>query len=504
MYSPLPPGTNPAQLPATGTSKDTMSAQSTASTLPPLGTGKHSRYLGIIALIATFGGLLFGYDTGVINGALEPMSRELGMDSTAQGWVTGSLAFAAAIGALGCGRISDRFGRRTTIIGLSTIFFIGALTCVFAPNVAVLITGRTLLGLAVGGASAVVPVFLAELAPYEIRGSLSGRNELMVVGGQLAAFIVNALIGNLWGEHDGVWRWMFAICTLPAIGLFVGMLRVPESPRWLLRVGRREQALEVMKRVRSAERAEAEIAEIERTLQEEARASQNSATDEENVGVRGWFVRILLVGILVGAGQQLTGINSIMYYGIKVLKEAGFSESAALIANIAPGTISVLGSILSLRLMDRVPRRVMAITGYASTAFFHVLIAGASMLLPADNAARPWILLVLIVCFVGAMQTCLNVSTWVIMSELFPLRVRAAGMGISAFSGWMMNGTLSLVFPVILGAVGLTGSFIGFAVVNVVIALLMFRNLPETRGVSLEQVERGVMDGSIYPSAGKR
>ena len=478
-----------------------MSAQSTASTLPPLGTGKHSRYLGIIALIATFGGLLFGYDTGVINGALEPMSRELGMDSAAQGWVTGSLAFAAAIGALVCGRISDRFGRRLTIIGLSTIFFIGALTCVFAPSMAVLITGRTLLGLAVGGASAVVPVFLAELAPYEIRGSLSGRNELMVVGGQLAAFIVNALIGNLWGEHDGVWRWMFAICTLPAIGLFVGMLRVPESPRWLLRVGRRAQAVEVMKRVRPAERAEAEIADIERTLQEEARASQNSAAGKESAGVRGWFVRILLVGILVGAGQQLTGINSIMYYGIKVLKEAGFSESAALIANIAPGTISVLGSILSLRLMDRVPRRVMAITGYASTAFFHLLIAGASMLLPADNATRPWILLVLIVCFVGAMQTCLNLSTWVIMSELFPLRVRAAGMGISAFSGWMMNGTLSLVFPVILGAVGLTGSFIGFAVVNVIIALLMFCNLPETRGVSLEQVERGVMDGSAYPFA---
>ncbi|MEZ7667926.1 MFS transporter, partial [Rothia sp. 27098_8_161] len=203
--------------------------------------------------------------------------------------------FAAAIGALTCGRISDRYGRRTTIIGLSTIFFIGALTCVFAPNVAVLITGRTLLGLAVGGASAVVPVFLAELAPYEIRGSLSGRNELMVVGGQLAAFIVNALIGNLWGEHDGVWRWMFAICTLPAIGLFVGMLRVPESPRWLLRVGKREQALEVMKRIRSTERAEAEIADIERTLQAEAATSQNDAAGKESVGVRGWFMRILLV-----------------------------------------------------------------------------------------------------------------------------------------------------------------------------------------------------------------
>ena len=475
-----------------------MSAQSTASTLPPLGTGKHSRYLGIIALIATFGGLLFGYDTGVINGALEPMSRELGMDSTAQGWVTGSLAFAAAIGALTCGRISDRFGRRTTIIGLSTIFFIGALTCVFAPNVAVLITGRTLLGLAVGGASAVVPVFLAELAPYEIRGSLSGRNELMVVGGQLAAFIVNALIGNVWGEHDGVWRWMFAICTLPAIGLFVGMLRVPESPRWLLRVGKREQALEVMKRIRSTERAEAEIADIERTLQAEA-TTQNNAAGKESVGVRGWFVRILLVGILVGAGQQLTGINSIMYYGIKVLKEAGFDEGSALIANIAPGAIAVVGSIFSLRMMERVNRRTMVIAGYSLTAFFHLLIGVASMLLPEGSPARPYIILALVVGFVGSMQTCLNVSTWVLMSELFPLRVRAVGMGLSAFCGWMMNGLLSLVFPVILGALGLTGSFFGFMVVNVLIAVLMWRNLPETRGKTLEDVEAGVISGAAYP-----
>jgi len=219
--------------------------------------------------------------------------------------------------------------------------------------------------------------------------------------------------------------------------------------------------------------------------------SRQTVSGLENIPREGGFIAV---------ANHLTDLDSLT--AMRALVDADVP-----VYSLAKSTlfkVPVLGSILSLRLMERVPRRVMVITGYSSTAFFHVLIAGASMLLPADNAARPWILLVLIVCFVGAMQTCLNVSTWVIMSELFPLRVRAAGMGISAFSGWMMNGVLSLAFPVILGAVGLTGSFIGFAVVNVVIALLMFRNLPETRGVSLEQVERGVMDGSIYPSAGKR
>lgn len=465
------------------------------NTLPALGTGAHTRRLGTIALIATFGGLLFGYDTGVINGALTPMSRELGMDAAAQGWVTGSLAFAAALGAVTTGRISDAAGRRKTIIGLSVLFFAGALTCVFTPNLALLITGRTLLGLAVGGASAVVPVFLAELAPYEIRGSLAGRNELMVVGGQLAAFIINAVIGNMWGEHNSVWRWMFAVCALPALALFIGMLRMPESPRWLVARGKHEQALAVMGTIRPPERAAAEIEHIAASLADTGASAENTGT----IRWEKWFVRILAVGVLVGAGQQLTGINSIMYYGIQVLQEAGFSESAALIANIAPGAIAVAGSILSLRLMERVPRRVMVITGYSLTAFFHLLIGVASLLLPAGSPARPYVILVLVVGFVGAMQTCLNVSTWVIMSELFPLRVRAVGMGLSALSGWLMNGVLSLFFPVILAGVGLTGSFFGFMVVNVLIAVLMWANLPETRGKTLEEVETAVVAGTAYP-----
>ena len=206
----------------------------TSSHLPPLTEGPHSRRLGVVALVATLGGLLFGYDTGVVNGAIEPMTADLGLETSGIGLITGSLLISAAFGALFTGKISDTWGRRKTILLLSILFFVGAVVCTLAPNLAVILVGRVMLGLAVGGASAVVPVFLAELAPFEIRGSLSGRNEMMIVVGQLAAFVINAIIGTLWGHHDHVWRYMLVICAIPAIFLFFGMLRMPESPRWLL------------------------------------------------------------------------------------------------------------------------------------------------------------------------------------------------------------------------------------------------------------------------------
>ncbi len=245
--------------------------------LPPVGEGPHRRRLGVLALVATFGGLLFGYDTGVINGALLPMKEELGLTNLTEGVVTSSLLFGAAVGAMLGGRIADGWGRRKTIILLAVTFFVGTLTCVFAPAFGVMVVGRVLLGLAVGGASTVVPVFLAELAPYEIRGSLSGRNELMIVIGQLAAFVVNAVIGNLWGEGNGVWRVMLAVCALPAVALFIGMLRVPESPRWLASKGRYGEALSVLGEIRSEERARAELDDIRRTNDLEARSSVSVA-----------------------------------------------------------------------------------------------------------------------------------------------------------------------------------------------------------------------------------
>ena len=250
--------------------------------LPPDTKGPHSSRLGLVAVVATFGGLLFGYDTGVINGALEPMKADLGLTSFTEGLVVSILIFGAAIGAIVGGKLSDLRGRRNNILIIALVFMVGTLGCVLSPSWPVLAVFRLVLGLAVGAASATVPVYLSEIAPYERRGSMVTRNEVMIVSGQFAAFIINAIIFQVWGEHEGVWRYMLVVAVLPAIALFVGMLRMPESPRWLVLKERDDEALDVLRQVRSPERAEAEMAEVHALAEE-----QRAAADRRGVRPRG-------------------------------------------------------------------------------------------------------------------------------------------------------------------------------------------------------------------------
>lgn len=462
--------------------------------LPPLTNGPHRKRLGMVAMVATFGGLLFGYDTGVINGALRPMTADLGLTPITEGIVTSSLLFGAAAGAVGGGRLSDTWGRRKTIILLAVLFLVGALSCVFAPNFEVMVLGRVILGLAVGGASSVVPVYLAELAPYEIRGSLAGRNELMIVIGQLAAFVINAVIGNLWGEFGGVWRIMLAVAAVPAVALFVGMLRMPESPRWLISRGRPAEALAVLKTIRSADRAEAEMADVKHLADEEKEMNISGWGALKNK----WILRILLVGIGLGVAQQLTGINSIMYYGQSVLVEAGFDSGAALIANIAPGAIAVVGGVIALSMMQRVNRRTTLLLGFTLTTICHFLIGIASIALPVGNPARPFVILFLVVAFVGSMQTFLNIAVWVMLSEIFPLHIRGFAIGVSIFCLWIANAFLGLFFPTLVASVGITGTFFMFGVVGILALIFIYTQVPETRGRTLEALEEDVTTGAIY------
>jgi major inositol transporter-like SP family MFS transporter len=461
--------------------------------LPPLTPGPQARRLGVIAVVATFGGLLFGYDTGVVNGALDSMTRDLGLVPATVGAVTAAILLGAAVGAFTVGRISDAHGRRPTIRTLAIVFLLAAVACVLSPSWEVLVGARFVLGIAVGGASVTVPVFLAELAPTEQRGGLVTRNELMIVTGQLAAFAVNAVIGSLWGSNADVWRYMLAVATLPAIALFIGMLRVPESPRWLLGKGREDEALAVLRTIRSDERAEAEMAELHDLAAEEAVARTGRIRD---LFREPWLRRLVFIGMGLGVAQQVTGINSIMYYGTQVLQESGFSQQGALIANVGAGVIAVVAVVVGLRFINRLGRRTFLITGFAGTTLFHLLIGLASVALP-HGTLRAVVVLVFIICFVGIMQGTIGPLVWLMLSEVFPLRVRGAGMGLTALVLWLANFAVSLTFPIAVAAVGISTTFFVFAVLNAAALVFVLMVVPETRGRSLEQLEEDFSTGAI-------
>jgi len=470
------------------------------SALPPLVPGPYRKRIGLISIVACLGGLLFGYDTGVANGAEGPMQAELGLSDLQLGVVISSLVFAAAVGALIGGKISDAIGRRTTIIVLAVLFFVGVLVAVFSPGFAILVAGRIILGLAVGGASTVVPVFLAELAPFEIRGSITGRNELAIVSGQFAAFVVNYILFATLGHVTGIWRIMFGVCALPAIALFFGMLRMPESPRWLVEKGRDDEALAVLKTVRSEDRALAELRQVETVREEEKGDNQMSFAA---VFSNRWLRRIVLVGIGVSVTQQLTGINSIMYYGSRVLEESGFSETAATLANTLFGLAAVVGGIIALYNMDRLDRRKTFFIGLTLTTTCHCLVGIASLIIPEGSSIRPYVILVLITAFVLSMQTFLNIAVWVWLAEIFPLQIRGLAIGVAVFFGWFINGLLALYVPSLLAALGM-GTFFLFAAIGVIMLGFLWHEVPETRGRSLETLEEELLDGSIYQSLPRR
>ncbi|MFD2215493.1 sugar porter family MFS transporter [Metabacillus endolithicus] len=441
-------------------------------------------FLRTIVLVATFGGLLFGYDTGVINGALPYMSEALGLNSFTEGLVASSLLFGAALGAVFGGRLSDYYGRGQNILYLAILFFVAALGCTLAPNVTVMIIFRFLLGLAVGGASVTVPTFLAEMSPADSRGRIVTKNELMIVSGQLLAFVFNAILGNTMEDNIHVWRYMLAISSLPAIFLFFGMLKVPESPRWLVSKGKHDDALRILRLIRDEQQAKAELSQIKDAIAAESNLEKASVKDMSVP----WMRRIVFIGIGVAVVSQVTGVNSIMYYGTEILRDAGFQTSAALIGNTANGVISVLATLVGIWLLDKVGRRPMMLTGLFGTTTALLLIGILSFTLEG-SATLPYVMLTLTVTFLAFMQGAIGPVLWVTLSEIFPLRLRGFGMGISVFFLWITNFFIGLSFPIMLENVGLSGTFLAFATVGIVSLIFIFKYLPETKGRSLEEIE---------------
>ncbi len=449
------------------------------------------RRISIITLIATFGGLLFGYDTGVLNGSLSFISDYFNLTPLQGGGVAFSLLMGATLGALCSGTVSDLFGRRAMIRALAMLFFASTLGCALAPSYEALICWRFILGLAVGGASVTVPVYLSELAPVERRGSTIGFNDMMIISGQFLAFLLNAVIGNFWGEYTEVWRIMLAVALVPAAVLFLGMLTVPESPRWLASKGRQDEALKVLKTIRTEQRAVTEMAEVEELAVIERSRARGTWSD---IVSQPWLLRILLVGIGVAAYQQLTGMNAIMYYGTTVLEQAGFSRNSALAFNVLNGVAGACGMLVGLLIINKVDRRKMLVYGFVGVTLLHTFIGSVGVLAPLENVWRPYLLTLGIVGFVGVVQGALSLVSWVVLSEIFPLNVRGMMIGLSVSVLWLTNSVVSLAFPSIVKALDF-GTFFLFAVTCLFGALFIYVCLPETRGRSLENIEEETRSG---------
>ncbi|QPK81280.1 MFS transporter [Schaalia sp. ZJ405] len=496
------------------------------------------RKMAALAAIATFGSLLFGYDTGVIAGALPYMymateAGGLAINEFEEGLVGAILAIGAAFGAILGGRVSDRKGRRYNILVLAAVFVLGTLGCTLAPNVWILYLFRFILGWAVGGASATVPIYLSESAPTQVRGSLVALDQFMIVFGQLLAYSMNALLshghggpraqvasdptGTLtsgeWYSWDQIsqipgvlisagngsaWRWMLVLATIPAIVLWIGMRRMPESGRWYAANFRYAEAVGALKRIRNPEHDDVageihEMIDLHRVEQNEGKWSLR-----RTLGVR-WTRRLVFVGIGLACFDQLTGINTAMYYLPKILHAAGFSAADSITINVITGAVACLGAGFGLWLVGRLQRRHVGIYQEAGVTFFlfslaivfgvgispHMLPSGA---INEDVPAfLPWLVVILVSLFVFAKQS--GTVNWVLLSEIFPSRIRGVAQGFAVGCGWLMNAVVTYVFPVMIEHLGAAWTYTVFGAINVVALAFYVKIVPETRGTSLEKLE---------------
>ncbi|HBV8967773.1 TPA: sugar porter family MFS transporter [Klebsiella oxytoca] len=457
----------------------------------------NDKKIRLITLVSTIGGLCFGYDTGVISGALIFMKNDLGLTPLQEGLVTSFLLFGAAIGSVGGGWLSDRQGRRKNILWVAVIFIFGALGTAVAWDMSSMIIARFILGLAVGCASVTVPIYISELARPAQRERLVTVNELMIVTGQFLAYSVNASIVNFYPDMSHNWRLMLAIPALPGALLWIGMLVMPESPRFFVRKGQIDKAVAVLKTIRRPEEVEQEIRDIQQVSQ--IGINHGRFVDELK---KKWVLQLILIGLMIVLATRVTGVNTIMYYAPTVLKATGLGDAAAVTGAVANGVVSILATLLGMLLIGRHSRRKMFFTGQIGVTLSLVLIGLSFKLffrmetvdgvsgLHANFTGASYIILALMLMFLTFMQGWIAPVFWLMLAEIYPLRMRGLGMGFAVFGLWIFDFIIQSIFPILLNSYGGGMTFGFFAVTNVIMLILLVKFLPETRGLTLEQIEQ--------------
>ncbi|WP_405913416.1 sugar porter family MFS transporter [Streptomyces sp. NBC_00963] len=439
------------------------------------------RLLGVAAGVAAVAGLLFGYDTGIISTALLSITQDFHLSSQGKELVTSSILAGAIVGALVSARLSERRGRKFAAVLVGVVFAIGTVGSALAPDVEILIGSRLVLGLAVGGSSQVIPIYIAEIAPASRRGRLVVMYQVLIAAGVLVSAVVGYTTHSSWS-----WRWMVAVAVIPALLLVAATAFLPESPRWLVAHGQPERARNVLRRLRtSPEEAEAELREVSALPEQGKRKEKLSAR---------WLRPALLAGLGVALFAQVTGINAIVYYAPTFLSESGFGESTALLGTVGVGAVETLMVILGAMTVDRIGRRRLMLWTLPGSALSLVVMGAASL---AGNAG--WAVMLFMLLYMAFNSLGMQVVAWLMGSELFPLPVRGKAMSAHATTLWGADLLVSMTTLTLVDSISLTGMLWVYAALNVAAIVFVVFRVPETTGRSLEQIESSLRDGTFVP-----
>jgi len=440
----------------------------------PQAMNRMNSYLIRSAIVAALGGLLFGFDTAVIAGTTRALTETYSLSAAALGFTVASALWGTVLGSLLAGPPSDRYGRVACLRALGILYVVSASGSAFAWSWTSLVVFRIIGGLAIGGSSVIAPMYIAEIAPTAKRGRLVGFFQFNVVLGILMAYLSNYLVAQA-GFGADEWRWKFGVAALPAAAFLLALFGIPQSPRWLVKAGRSEDAREVLIRIGEPE-ADRELREIEESVHAE-RGQKSTPL------FQGRFRKPIILAITIGMFNQLSGINAILYYLNDIFERAGFSTVSSDMQAVAIGLTNLVFTIFGMSVIDKFGRKKLLLTGAVGTG---ACLSGVAWIFASGQHGE--YLLWLLVAYIAFFAFSQGAVIWVYLSEVFPNLVRAKGQSLGSFTHWIMNALISAIFPIMAKTSG-SVPFVFFAVMMAVQFVVVFAIYPETKGVSLEEME---------------